>query len=102
MRTNAQPNGVRHLERDAPSDASRMKATVAGYDAGDILKATRECVSIYRAFQDACPEAVVRRTEVEARSISYLRSVHVGVAEDPAGLPRLRGKPRRPKRGGAA
>ena len=60
-------------------------------------------------LQNKQPEGVRGRVEAMARKADHrLPKMKfqcfgpVGVAEDPAGLPRLRGTPRRPQRGGAA
>jgi hypothetical protein len=75
LRSHAQPNGVRHLERDAPEYASGVRGTIARYDRADIIRATDDCIALYRRLRAETPVQILQRTEVEKVALNFFQSV---------------------------
>jgi hypothetical protein len=74
----ARPTGVRHIEQAAPAFASRLKSTIARYDARDALRALRAVVELYRGLRDKAA-AFTRGAEAEAAVMDYLETVSAGI-----------------------
>jgi len=72
----ARPDGVRRVERAAPADAERLRATVAAYDRTDIARSIQATVALYRELRDkvAVPSPV-RRRDAEDAAVAYLENV---------------------------
>jgi hypothetical protein len=75
FRSHAQPNGVRHFERDAPEYAADLQNTIASYDRANIIRATDQCIALYRRLRSDSPVRIVERTDVESAALSFLQTV---------------------------
>jgi hypothetical protein len=65
----ARPSGVRRVETEAPELARRLRATVAGYDRADCVRALAASVQVYRWLR---PTASPETAAAEARVVRYL------------------------------
>jgi hypothetical protein len=67
--------GTKKIERTAPDRAEQMQATVAAYDAGDIVRAIRATIAMYRSFRDRAPADLELRSRAEVFVEKYFAAV---------------------------
>jgi len=76
QRAGARPDGVRRVERAAPADAERLRASVAGYDRRDIARSITATIALYRHLREqAAVPSLVRRRAAENAAVAYLDDV---------------------------
>ena len=71
--------GVKKLERVAPQRAKQMQATVATYDAHDIVRAMHVTIAMYRSFRDKAPPELQLRSQAETVARKYFAEVAAGI-----------------------
>jgi hypothetical protein len=67
--------GVKKIERTSPDRAKQMRATVAAYDADDIVRAMRATIAMYRSFRDRAPADLHLRSGAEVSVEKYFAAV---------------------------
>jgi hypothetical protein len=67
--------GVRHLESRLPADAEALTATLAAHEAGDIGRAIRATVELYRELRADAGADVVPNTAAEEAAMRYLDGI---------------------------
>ncbi len=78
----ALPNGVRKLEKFAPTFSKSLTQTVATYDAKDCARALRVCADIYKSMRSANPPVSINQA-AEAAAMQYLSDVERGLGDAP-------------------
>jgi hypothetical protein len=69
----SRPNGVRRLERSAPTALADLKRTIALHDHASCVAALRAAIALYRTLRDRLhTTAFVRRDEAEAHAVRFL------------------------------
>lgn len=73
------PRGVRRLETLAPRHLELMKQTVAHYDRGSCVQATRSAITLYRQLRtEAATPSLIRRAEAEDAAVRYFEQIARG------------------------
>lgn len=72
----AQPAGVRRVEREAPSRAAQLEATVSAYDRDACIRSLYAAVDLYRSLRRAVGAGQVAENEAAERlAMAYLAHV---------------------------
>ena len=72
----ARPDGVRRVEELSTNAVANLVVTVAAYDPSSCYRALSAAIALYREQRAAlAPPSLVRRSEAEAESVSYLEAV---------------------------
>jgi len=77
MEAGKKPNGLRHIERDAPQRLAELLAVQANHDAADCTRALRTAIALYQSLRSRAnlPESFVAREAAERVAIEYLESL---------------------------
>src|SRR5262249_2382185 len=71
----AQPNGVRRLEQQAPTQMAALQRTVPAHDRASCRAALRATVSLYTSLRErTAPATRVRRDDAERAVAAFLDS----------------------------
>jgi len=66
------PRGVRHIERDAPGEVTRLAETIARFDKQDCIRALKAAANLYISLRDFGSGSMILRDVAERRALSYL------------------------------
>lgn len=78
----ALPNGVRKIEKLAPTFSKTLTQTVPTYDAKDCARALRVCADIYKSLRSSDPSVNVNQA-AEAAAMQYLSDIESALSEAP-------------------